>query len=217
MTAFNLKPTFSDREGYLGWRRSWAKVQARMTHDTRDLKRRVALAHSELARLNASHLSGRQDLTEAEIIAWRRYYEAHTAASLLSKDLDLARSMARKVMMLLEEAKLRRDRILKMHEDIRLQNKDFPLDLGACKNIDFQYNAGQRDFPFLPMWIIRVKGRSYYVREVEAECAWRTHERPSGMTRGVLRFNRAHVSFTADGVARLLAAEAGVDEEREAA
>jgi hypothetical protein len=172
-TVSAMKPNFITREDYLGWRQLWKTVYARLSGDIQQAK----LALKAAQRSN------------------------DTDAGKKAKALHYNRRVAFKMMTLLQDAMVRRDRILSMHKEIAEQ--PFPLDLGECKSIDFHYNRGANDFPFLPTWVIRAKGRSYYVREVEFSAPCTTKERATGSTKGVLRFKRCSVEIDADGNARI--------------
>jgi hypothetical protein len=111
------------------------------------------------------------------------------------------------MMALLDEAKLRRDRIIEMQKSINEQG--FPLDLGICKNVDFHFNKGNIEFPFLPMWVVKAKGKAYYVNEVEADVPWTTRAKATGSTKGVLRFSRCRIVISQDGVVKILIDEKG--------
>ena len=180
MTAFGLYPTFTDRKTYKVWRQQWAAAYNRLTQDIREHK----IGIGKLVRYGSAPI-------HTERLAKYR------------KDIIGHQNVAKKMMTLLDEATQRRDRILAMHTTIKAQNELFPLDLGECKNIDFHFNKGHIEFPFLPMWTIRAKGRSYYVQEVEFDVPCTTRERATGSTKGVLRFTRGHVMIDNDGVAKI--------------
>lgn len=112
--------------------------------------------------------------------------------------------MGRKMMALLDEAKQRRDRIIEMQKS--LANQGFPLNLGVCKNVDFFFNKGHLEFPFMPMWVVKAKGRSYYVDEVQANVPWTTKAKATGSTKGVIRFPRCNIVIGEDRVARISSA-----------
>lgn len=170
MTAYGLYPQFTDRDGYLAWRRVWKATYRDLSVQIRDAK-------------------------------WEHADKQKVGDASYAKKLAYWRAMGRKMMTLLGEAKQRRDRIIAMHAEIADQG--FPLDLGDCKNVDFHFNKGHVEFPFLPMWTIRAKGRSYYVREVESDVAWTTRERATGSTKGVLRFSRCLIAIDEHGVAKI--------------
>lgn len=181
MTAYNLYPTFTDRDGYVQWRRAWANTYRELSGAI------LAAKHKAKEHQRTTLFQGADGLHRA---------------TKVQAELVHHRAVGRKMMTLLDEAKLRRDRILGMHKEVAEQG--FPLDLGPCKNIDFHFNRGHNEFPFLPMWALRIKGQTYYVREVDAEVPWSTRARASGSTKGVLRFTRGHVRIDERGVAQIV-------------
>ncbi len=190
MSALNLKPTFTDRESYKAWIASWRAAYREMSQDIRTRKYKL------------------KDAQRAE----------ESNAGTLQAQLRQHRHMAAKMMMLREEATQRRDRILGMHKALKEQFDSFPLDLGTCKNVDFHFNKGHIEFPFLPMWALKVKGQTFYVHNIESEAPWNTHERSSGSTKGVLRFKKCNIVIDQSGTARITeAVDFFVDEMAEAA
>lgn len=172
MTAFDLYPKFTNREEYLSWKKAWAKTYKSLSDDVK--KRKSDAKNAQREGVSGEH----------------------------QKNLIHAQSVCYKMMGLINEAKERRDRILKMRHDI--SNQGFPLDLGICKNVDFHYNKVHSEYDFMPMWTLRVKGRSYYVNEIESFAPWTTRERASGSTKGVLRFPKCRIAISKDGVANIL-------------
>ncbi len=107
------------------------------------------------------------------------------------------------MMALLDEAKLRRDRIIEMQKSINDQG--FPLEMKS-KRVDFSYNRGHNEFPFLPRWIVKMKGKTYYVDHIDSKVGFNTRELEEGSTRGMLRFNNCLISISADKVATIIPA-----------
>jgi hypothetical protein len=174
MSVNSLKPTFTNREGYLAWRNSW-----RIAY--RELSKRIRRRKAELREL--------QRVGSAE-------------APKMQKELLLMRADATKMMTLLDEAKLRRDRILSMHEQIASQ--PFPLEMTADR-VDFHYNKGSNEFPFLPRWVLKAKGKSFYVDHIDAEIGWTTRELDTGSTPGMIRFKKCMLSISEGRIATLRA------------
>ncbi len=173
MSVNALKPRFHNREGYLEWRATWKLIYGELSRRIRAKK----IALKELQRC------GDCDGAKAQ------------------RDMHLMRADATKMMTLLSEAKVLRDRIIEMHQQVAQQG--FPLDLGDCRNIDVHFNKVSLQFPFMPKWVIKAKGRSLYINHIEAAIPWSTRELDSGSTRGMIRFKRANVGIDADGVAHL--------------
>jgi hypothetical protein len=204
MTAFGLYPTFTDKTGYKAWRLQWSMAYKALSQDIRKRKLGVKTAnqvfdiwYKEFETQNG----GKPFLCLAEPTA--RMPESYLKLAGGQNELRQYRAMATKMMTLLEEAKERRNRIMQMHHDLEEQEKLFPLDLGECRNIDFHYNKGNAEFLFLPMWAIRVKGRSYYLNEVSFDAPCSTHGRASGSTKGVLRFARGRILIDKGATAKI--------------
>lgn len=171
MSVNALKPSFHNREGYLAWRATWRTAYG-------ELSRRIIKAK----------LAAKENQRSGVI-------------SQSQQNLRLMRADATKMMTLLSEAKLLRDRILAMKEQIAQQG--FPLDLGDCRKIDFHFNKAVIAFPFMPKWVLKAKGKSYYVDHIDAAVPWNTRELDSGSTLGMIRFKRAYISIDKDGCAHL--------------
>lgn len=175
MPVNSLSPKFTNKEGYLSWRATWRTVY-------RELSKRIRERKHSVKALQRSHsLDG-------------------TPCGSAQKDLLLMRWDARKMMTLLKDAKERRDRILQMHTDIWEQ--PFPLEVDA-RTVDVFYNRGHNEFEFLPRWVVRANGASYYVDHIDSTIPWSTRELDSGSTKGMLRFRKTHLTISRDGIAKL--------------
>lgn len=193
MSVNSMKPAFSDRDGYLAWRSLWKKVYERSVQEIRQDRAALKNAQRALARLPGG---------------WQ---EAQAkAVSKMARDLEAKRVIAHKMNTILNEAKLRRDRILEMHKSLTEQNDSFPLSLENCRNVDFHFNKGSLEFSFLPMWTLKAQGRSFYINHIEALCPFSTRELPSGSTRGMLRFKRCNIAISKDGTATLTPVQVGL-------
>lgn len=177
MTVNAIKPTFSTREGYLSWRAEWKAVYARSTADIRKAR--------------------------AELVIAQKAGASKEIVSPLAKDLLEKRVIGSKMMTLLNEAKLRRDRIIGMHKDLEAQFASFPLTLSKSRTIDFHFNKGSLEYPFLPMWTLKAQGKSFYIHHIDAQCPWSTRELPEGSTRGMIRLRNADLTIDKDGVATI--------------
>jgi hypothetical protein len=174
MTVNSMKPTFTNREGYLAWRKTWRVVYKKLSSN-------ISRSKSTLRYLQR---------------------EGDANAPRYQKELHLKRRDATKMMTLLDEAKLRRDRIISMHEQIASQ--PFPLEMTADR-VDFHYNKGSNEFPFLPRWVLKTKGKSFYVDHIDAEIGWTTRELDTGNTPGMIRFRKCVLSINDERLAVLRA------------
>lgn len=173
MSVHSMKPTFYDKAGYMAWRSEWRVVYTTLSTKIRDLKSQV----KRLQRENSNE------------------------ASALQRELAINRAIANKMMTLLGEAKLRRDRIIGMQQSLKEQFDSFPLTLGKNRNVDFHFNKGSLEFPFLPMWMLKAGGKTFYVNHIDAQCPWSTRELPEGSTRGMIRFKRCNIEIDKEGTA----------------
>ena len=91
-----------------------------------------------------------------------------------------------------------------MKIDMANHYSQFPLSLSDCKNVDFHFNKKHLQFDFVPMWIVKAKGQTFYVNHVESHAAWTTRETPDHpATKGAIRFKNCSVSISIDGVATI--------------
>lgn len=59
----------------------------------------------------------------------------------------------------------------------------------ACKDLVFHFNKGHLKDPTIPMWVVKTKGKTYYVHHVEATIPWSTKETPDNEhTKGSIKF-----------------------------
>jgi hypothetical protein len=71
-----------------------------------------------------------------------------------------------------------------------------------CRTIDFHFNKGNLQDPTIPMWVVKTKGKSFYVDHVESNATWSTRETPEGYTKGSLRFKNCFLKIE-DNVATI--------------
>lgn len=176
MSANAMKPTFTNRKGYLNWRSEWKKVYITLSNQIISDKRQIV----SMSRSNDPNVAN------------------------IQRELVYKQVMARKMMMLLQEAKLRRDRVLGMHKSLAEQNASFPIKLEGCRNIDFHFNKGSLEFDFLPMWVLKTKGRSYYINHIDCNIPWSTRERPTDATRGMIRIKSGDIIIDGEGIATVM-------------
>lgn len=179
MAVYGLKPAFKDLAGYKQWRKVWAETYATLAAKIRDNKVKLFTLQREL---------GTQD----------------AATRKAQRVLLGERVMAYKLNSLLDEAKIRMQNITKMKRDIDAHLAQFPINIESCKNVDFHFNKKHLEHDFVPMWIVKAKGASYYVHHVESRATWTTRETPDHpATKGAIRFKTCNVSISADGVATI--------------
>ncbi|CAM6055296.1 unnamed protein product [Sphagnum tenellum] len=171
MSAFSMKPQFSDLTGYKKWRHQWRVIQKEVSTDIRRAKYKVKAAQRE------------------------------GTGGALQKQLHIQRAMGFKLMGLLQEAKERWARLLAVRQQIAEQMASFPLTMEDCRMIDFHYNKGSDQNPDLPRWVVKTKGKTFYVKHITANCPWSTRETPEGSTKGMLRFRNCNLHINAEGEA----------------
>ncbi len=170
-----MKPTFGDLAGYRHWRDQWRALYRRISASITEQKASVRCLH----------------------------HAGSPKAPKAHKNLHYERVIARKLMMLLAEANQRRDRIRAMHDQIAAQNARFPLTLNGCRYIDFHYNRIANEFSEMPIWVVKTKGQTFYLRHVTANAPWSTHEKSEGSTKGMMRFRNCSLRIDANGEAAI--------------
>jgi|GEM_PF-1993601 len=59
----------------------------------------------------------------------------------------------------------------------------------ACRDLVFHFNKAYLQDPEIPMWVVKTKGKTYYVDHVEANIPWSTKETPDNEhTKGSIKF-----------------------------
>lgn len=176
--------TFTDFAGYRRWLDAWKAEYKTLTRDLRAAKARRR--HDET--LLCGPKQGRGIVLERER-AKRRV------------EIDGLRTRARDMMAERAAARARAEKIAAAHRSVASQ--PFPLAFETCKEIVFHFNKMALDFPFMPPWVVKAKGRSFYVRHVDAMCPWSTKETPDASTKGAIRFRNCRLEIDADGAARI--------------
>lgn len=59
------------------------------------------------------------------------------------------------------------------------------------RNIVFHFNKMHLQNPTIPMWVVKVKGQTYYIHHLESEIGFSTKETPEGITKGSLKLRGA--------------------------
>ena len=65
------------------------------------------------------------------------------------------------------------------------------------KEVIFHFNKGHLTNPEIPMWVLKIKGETYYVNHVECNVSWSTKETPNNdKTKGSIKIkNEASVAW----------------------
>ncbi len=180
MSIYGLKPLFKDQEGYRAWRGVYKNVY-------QDISDRIRASKRVLRGLHKMAGSG-------------------SLVSQAAKKLHGERVAARKLNTVLDEAKKRMAQINDMKKDLLEHQAQFPLVIEDAKNVDFHFNKKHLEFSWIPMWVVKAKGQSYYVHHVDATAPWTTKESPDHpSTKGAIRVKRCNIMIDAEGVAHLTA------------
>lgn len=157
--------------------------------------------------------------TAADYDAWRRTWigihrdllRRIRAARARGADPDVIEDMlimASKSRGLRQSARDRMTRIEAMHKQLAAQAASFPLTIENCPAIDFHFNKVSIEFDFMPAWVIKTKGRTYYCRHVDFATTGTTRETPGhASTKGAIRFRRSTLTVDVDGCATISAQE----------
>ena len=172
MSVSGLKPTFTDKASYKAW------------------KGDRELLYKEASRICKARKTALRD-------AQRRSLK-HIIPKL-SREYHESRIISWKLNSLLIDGKIRRDKILAWQNEIKESQEIFPLKIQDCRVVDIHFNKKHLEFSFIPMWVIKTKGKQYFVNNVSCKKEWTTTERDSGMTRGTIRVRHAEVNIDING------------------
>lgn len=162
MSAFGMKPTFGDLDGYRSWLKTWKALYRRVSGDIRKAR-------------NTTKSAQRSGIDEAK----------------QQRELHYKRAMALKLNSTLVDARIRRKRIIEMKAAMAAQTALEPIMESDCRNLDFHFNKASIEFPnVLPEWTIKTKGKTYYVRTVDANVPWTTRLTDKGSTKGMIRLKK---------------------------
>jgi hypothetical protein len=184
MSVNGMKPTFTNYEGYQEWRAEWRVVY-------KDLSQRIIQQKAEVHRLNQEYSRDPSQQKKEE----------------LKKAINLRKSMsvnAFKLNTILDEAKKRMAGITKMRQDMTEHVAQFPIEIDNCDRLDFHFNKKHLEFPWIPMWVVKSRGKTFYVNHVDARCPWTTRETPENdSTKGAIRIRNCSLRIDETGTATL--------------
>ena len=130
---------------------------------------------------------------------------ANLPTSLLQRKLVFRRIMARKMYQLLEEARIdgkqRRESELALKQEL----KQYPIKISNCRDVIFHFNKGFLFNPAIPMWVLKTKGKTYYVNHVDTNgVPFSTKETPEhNSTKGSIKFKNVDLEIDKDANAYL--------------
>ena len=74
----------------------------------------------------------------------------------------------------------------------------------VCKEVVFHFNKKHLEDPTIPMWVIKTKGKTYYVEHVECNMPWSTKEtKDNPHTKGSFKFKDCHLTIDDNNEAQL--------------
>jgi hypothetical protein len=187
MSVHGIQPKFTDYKGYSEWRSDWRELYAHASSEVVKSKNRIKHFNRMVVGMETSE---QRDKICDNI---GRMIEEH----------QHKRAIARKLMTALETAKIRWQKIKDMRKGIAEQAGEFPLEIEG-KNIDFHFNKASIEFDFIPMWVVKARGKSFYVHHMECLAGFTTRETPDHpSTKGSLRVKRGTLSIDAQGNATI--------------
>lgn len=83
----------------------------------------------------------------------------------------------------------------------------------VCKDVVFHFNKKHLEDHEVPMWVIKLRGETFYVNHVECNVPWSTKETPDNThTKGSIKVKQCLVAIDDDNVANIRAI---TDEDKE--
>lgn len=68
-----------------------------------------------------------------------------------------------------------------------------------CRELVFHFNKKHLEDPTVPMWVLKAKGESYYVKHVDCRTPWSTKETPdNNHTKGSIKIKDCSLSIDED-------------------
>ncbi len=170
MSVHGMQPKFVDYMGYQAWRSDWRELYAHASSEVRQSKYQI-----------------------------KALQRAGEPAGKLQREHLHKRAIVRKLMTALETAKIRWQQIKGMKQGIKAQASEFPLEIEG-KNIDFHFNKKSIEFDFIPMWVVKARGKTFYVHHMDCQTGFTTRETPDHpSTKGSLRVKRGTLRIDAEG------------------
>ncbi len=192
MSVHGMKPQFIDWAGYKAWRQEWRELYKHLS------QRSVAMKHSvkHYQRVLAKYqTAGDED----------GIHGSQRELSGCQREAGYNRIMLRKLMSAFNDAKIRWQSIEGARQGIEAQKAEFPIVVDDCRNIDFHFNKKSLEWPFVPMWVVKAKGKSYYVNHVDCQTPWTTRENPEHpSTKGSIRIKRGTLQINEAGDASII-------------
>lgn len=173
MSVHGMKPQFIDQAGYTAWRQEWRELYKHLSGLILDRKHAIKDAQRK------------GDNQRIRLMRHERYHQSIMAKKLMSAHAD---------------AKIRWSNLESARKSVEAQAKEYPITVEDCRNIDFHFNKKSLELPFVPMWVVKAKGKTFYVHHVDCQTAWTTRETPDHpSTKGSIRIKRGSVHINDKG------------------
>jgi hypothetical protein len=199
MSIYGMKPQFTTYEGYKEWRKQWAKVYNDLTDRIKRQKLQVMRMYSQYMKVENEWEAKR--MFDPSVRYSNPYYSHYEKAVTTRRRMGVA---AFKLNTVLEEGKKRMVNITAMKKAMQEHQASFPIKIDDCDKVEFHFNKKNLEYPWIPMWVVKTKGNTYYVNHVNANCPWTTRETPDNeSTKGSIRFRRCELHIDAEGIATL--------------
>lgn len=176
MSVHGLFPEFSSANEYKAWKHAKSLVYRKVSSVCRARKLRI----KELQR------QGKHD-------------EVKQARASYIDD----RSIAQKMNTLNKDGKARRDQLLGIRKSLKEQFDSFPLSIEKCRVVDIHFNKKSLEIPSIPMWVVKTRGKTYYVNHINCQLPWNTMEKAEGATRGLIRVSGCSLLIDKEGIAHI--------------
>ena len=74
----------------------------------------------------------------------------------------------------------------------------------ACRDAVFHFNKKHLEDDTIPMWVLKLRGETYYVNHVDCSVPWSTKETPDNAhTKGAIKVKHCHVTIDDDNCATI--------------
>ena len=199
MSIYGMKPQFTTFEGYKEWRKQWAKVYNDITNRIQRQKKQVIFMLAQYKKVENEWEAKR--MFDSSVKYSNPYWAQYEKAVGTRRRMSVA---AFKLNTVLEEGKKRMASITAMKKSMQEHQAQFPITIEGCDKVEFHFNKKNLEFPWIPMWVIKTKGNSFYCHHVNANCPWSTRETPDhDSTKGSIRFRQCNVHIDAEGIATI--------------
>jgi hypothetical protein len=169
------QPKFNKPEEFWQWKREWADYHKQFSEEIRQQKRMV-----------------------------KNHQRRGCNTAFQQRRLAYMRKNAQLLMKLLEEGWEEYHRRKQGMAELQEQLDQYPLQIPKAKEIVFHFNKGHLFNDLLPMWVVKCKGKVFYVHHVKSDVPWDTKETPNNpSTKGSIKFKNAGVQIDKNGNAHI--------------